>query len=91
MGNSKSAKDVWESTFSRAVEQAAARAILRIFPHLRDEAISQALAQGFLAGVDWCFSERSDDDIADAALAMGVDVDEAMSGAIRKMGGGKDD
>jgi hypothetical protein len=67
-----------------AIEQACERTIVRLFPGVRDEAIKQALAQGFLAGVDWCFSEQSDADIAEAALAIGMDPNEAATGALRK-------
>ena len=62
-------KAVWDQTLSTTIEQACERAILRLFSDVHDEAIRQALAQAFLAGVDWCFSEQSDNDIAEAALS----------------------
>jgi hypothetical protein len=74
----------WDKAFLNVIEQACERAIERLFPGIRDEAIKQALAQGFLAGVDWCFSEQSDEDIAEAALAIGVSHEEAATGALRK-------
>ena len=45
---------------------------LDCFCGVRDEAIKQALAQGFSAGVDWCCSEKFDADVAKAALAIGM-------------------
>ena len=82
-------RDAWDKAFTNVVAQAAERAIASLFPHVRDDAIRQALAQGFLAGVDWCFSEQSDADIAKAALLVGVEPGEASEGAIRKLAGGK--
>jgi hypothetical protein len=85
MGQSKPTKGAWDSSLSHTIEQACERAILRMFSDVRDEAIRQALAQAFLAGVDWCFSEQSDNDIAEAALAIGLDPDEAVTGTIPHM------
>jgi hypothetical protein len=68
------------------IEHACLRAIERSFSGVLDEAIKQALAQGFSAGVDWCFSEQFDADVAKAALALGVSTDEAATGAVRKAG-----
>ena len=75
----------WDKAFLNAIEQACERAIERLFPDIRDEAIKQAIAKGFLAGVDWCFSEQSDEDIAEAALAIGISHEEAASGVLRKV------
>jgi hypothetical protein len=55
---------------------------------LQDSKKNAALAQGFLAGVDWCFTEQSDKDIAEATLAVGVEPSEAATGAVRKRGDG---
>jgi hypothetical protein len=82
MDTSKPTKAAWDQALSTTIEQACDRAILRLFSDVRDEAIRQTLAQAFLAGVDWCFSEQSDNDIAEAALAIGLDPDEAVTGAI---------
>jgi hypothetical protein len=79
-------KAVWDQALSTTIEQACERAILRLFSDVHDEAIRQALAQAFLAGVDWCFSEQSDNDIAEAALAIGLGPDEAATGSIPPMG-----
>ena len=76
----------WDKAFLNVIEQACVRAIERSFSDIRDETIRQALAQGFLAGVDWCCSEQFDADIAKAALAIGIEPGEAASGAIRKTG-----
>jgi hypothetical protein len=76
----------WNKAFLDVVEQACERAMFRLFAGVRDEAIKQALAQGFSAGIDWCFSEQFDADIAEAALAIGMDPDEAATGALRKAG-----
>jgi len=76
----------WNKAFLDVVEQACERAMFRLFSGVRDEAIKQALAQGFSAGVDWCFSEQFDADIAETALAIGMDPDEAATGALRKAG-----
>jgi hypothetical protein len=84
MGKSNLTNAAWNTEFSNAIEQACERAIMRLFPPIRDEAIKQALAQGFSAGVDWCFSEQFDADVAKAALALGVSTDEAATGALRK-------
>src|SRR4051812_17878575 len=73
MGQSKSAKAAWDQSLAHTIEQACERAISRMFSGVRDEAARHALAQAFLAGVDWCFSEQSDNDIAEAALAIGLD------------------
>jgi hypothetical protein len=83
--NSKLTKAAWDQALSNTIEQACERAIFRLFSDVRDEAIKQALAQAFLAGVDWCFSEQSDNDIAEAALAIGLDPDEAVTGSIPQM------
>ena len=56
----------------------------RLFSGVRDERIEQAIAQGFLAGVEWCFSEQSDKDIAIAALSLGLEPNEAVTGVLRK-------
>ncbi len=85
MENSKLTKAAWDRALSSAIEQACERAIFRLFSDVRDEAIRQALTQAFLAGVDWCFSEQSDNDIAEAALAIGLGPDEAATGAIPQM------
>ena len=84
MGKSNLTNAAWNTEFSNAIEQACERAIMRLFPPIRDEAIKQALAQGFSAGVDWCFSEQFDEDIAEAALAIDMDPNEAVTGALRK-------
>ena len=76
----------WDKAFLDVVEQACERAMFRLFSGVRDEAIKQALAQGFAAGIDWCFSEQFDADIAEAALAIGMEPDEAATGALRKAG-----
>ena len=76
----------WDKAFLNVIEHACLRAIERSFSGIRDAAIKQALAQGFSAGVDWCFSEQFDADIAKAALAVGVSADEAATGAGRKAG-----
>jgi hypothetical protein len=76
----------WDKAFLNVIEHACLRAIERSFSGLRDEAIKQALAQGFSAGVEWCFSEQFDADVAKAALALGVSTDEAATGAARKAG-----
>ena len=76
----------WDKAFLNVIEQACVRAIERSFSDIRDETIRQALAQGFLAGVDWCCSEQFDDDVAKAALAIGLASEEAVAGAIRKTG-----
>ena len=83
----KKRRDAWDKAFSNVNAQAVERAIANLFSQVRDEAIRQALAQGFLAGVDWCFSEQSDADIAKAALLVGVEPEEATTGAIRKLAG----
>jgi len=88
-GNTKKSEPTdgpWDRTFLNVIEQACVRAIERSFSWVRDEAIKQALAQGFSAGVDWCFSEQFDADIAEAALAIGMEPDEAATGALRKAG-----
>lgn len=85
MDTSKPTKAAWDQGLSTTIEQACERAILRLFSDERDEAIRQALAQAFLAGVDWCFSEQSDNDIAEAALAIGLGPDEAVTGDIPQM------
>ena len=85
MGQSKPTNVAWEQALSNTIEQACERAILRLFSDVRDEMTRQALAQPFLAGVDWCFSEQSDNDIAEAALAIGLEPDEAVAGAIPQM------
>jgi len=79
------AKAAWNQSLARTIEQAYERTISRLFSDVRDEAIRQALAQAFLAGVDWCFSEQSDNDIAEAALAIGLGPDEAVTGDIPQM------
>ena len=76
----------WSKAFSNAVEQACEIAMVRLFGGVRDEAIKQALAEGFSAGVDWCCSEQFDADVAKAALEMGLAPDEAVTGAVRKTG-----
>ena len=76
----------WDKAFLNVIEQACVRAIERSFSEIRDEIIRQALAQGFLAGVDWCCSEQFDADIAEAAIAIGIEPGEAVTGAIRKTG-----
>ena len=76
----------WSNAFMNAVEQACEMAMVRLFGGVRDEAIKQALAQGFSAGVDWCCSEKFDADVAKAALAIGMEPDEATTGALRKTG-----
>ena len=76
----------WDKAFLNVIEQACVRAIERSFSDIRDETISQALAQGFLAGVDWCCSKQFDADIAKAALAIGIEPGEPATGAIRKTG-----
>jgi hypothetical protein len=89
MENSKLTKAAWDQALSNTIEQACERAILRLFSDVRDEEIRRALAQAFLAGVDWCFSEQSDNDIAEAALAIGLDPDEAVTGSIPQMSRGR--
>ncbi len=74
----------WDNTFLNVVEQACELAMFRLFSGVRDEAIRQALAQGFSAAVDWCFSEQFETDIAQAALAIGLEPHEAATGATRK-------
>jgi ribulose bisphosphate carboxylase small subunit len=74
----------WNRTLENAVAQACEGAITRLFPRIQDETIRQALAQGFAAGVEWCLSEQFDKDIAKAALAIGLDAEEAATGALRK-------
>lgn len=74
----------WDNAFLNAVEQACEQAMFRLFSGVRDEAIKQALAQGFSAGVDWCFSEQFDADIAEATLSVGLEPNEAATGALRK-------
>ena len=59
-------------------------AMVRLFGGVRDEAIKQA--QGFSAGVDWCCSEQFDADMANAAVAIGLAPEEAVTGAVRKTG-----
>jgi hypothetical protein len=76
----------WDKAFLNVIEHACLRAIERSFSGICDEAIKQALAQGFSAGVEWCFSEQLDVDVAKAALALGVSTDEAATGAARKAG-----
>ena len=76
----------WSNAFMNAVEQACEMAMVRLFGGVRDEAIKQALAQGFSAGVDWCCSEQFDADVAKAALEIGLAPDEAVTGAVRKTG-----
>ena len=76
----------WDKAFLDVIEQACVRAIERSFSDIRGETIKQALAQGFSAGVDWCFSKQFDADIAKAALAVGVSTDEAATGPMRKTG-----
>jgi hypothetical protein len=49
----------WDKAFLHIVEQACELAMFRLFSSVRDEAIRQALAQGFSAAVDWCFSEQT--------------------------------
>ena len=85
MDTSKPTKAAWDQSLSHTIEQACERAILKLFSDAHDEAARQALAQAFLAGVDWCFSEQSDNDIAEAALAIGLDPDEAVTGDIPQM------
>jgi hypothetical protein len=85
MDTSKPTKAAWDQSLSHTIEQACERAILKLFSDAHDEAARQALAQAFLAGVDWCFSEQSDNDIAEAALAIGLSPDEAVTGAIPQM------
>ena len=74
----------WDKAFLNVVEQACELAMFRLFSGVRDEAIRQALAQGFSAAVDWCFSEQFEADIAQAALAIGLEPHEAATGATRK-------
>ena len=76
----------WGNEFLSAVDQACEMAMVRLFGGVHDEAIKQALAQGFSAGVDWCCSEQFDADIAKAALAIGLAPEEAVTGAVRKTG-----
>ena len=76
----------WDKAFLNVIEHACLRAIERSFSGIRDEAIKQALTQGFSAGMEWCFSEQFDADVAKAALALGVSTDEAATGAARKAG-----
>ena len=82
MEKSKQTAGVWDQSFSNALKQACERAILNLFPEVQDAATRRTLAQGFLAGVEWCFSEQSDNDIAKATLAVGLCSDEAAHGAI---------
>jgi hypothetical protein len=76
----------WDKTFLKVIEHACERAMQRTFGDVGDEKIKQALAQGFAAGVEWCFSAQFDADVAKAALAVGVSADEAVTGAVRKTG-----
>jgi hypothetical protein len=76
----------WDKAFLNVIEQACVRAIARSFGDVTDEKIKQALAQGFSAGVEWCFSEQFDADVAKAALAVGLSTDEAVTGAVQKTG-----
>ena len=76
----------WDTAFLDAVEQACETAMARLFGGVQDKAIKQALAQDFSAGVDWCCSEQFDADIAKAALAIGLEPEEAVTGAVRKTG-----
>jgi hypothetical protein len=85
MENSKQPTGAWDQSFSNAVKQACERAILNLFPEVQDAAARRMLAQGFLAGVEWCFSEQSDSDIAKATLAVGLCPAEAVNGAIRNV------
>ena len=80
------ADGAWSNAFLNAVEQACETAMARLFSGVQDEAIKQALAQGFSAGVDWCCSEQFDADVAKAALAIGLAPEEAVTGAVRKTG-----
>jgi hypothetical protein len=82
--NSVPAHRAWNKDLSRAIDHACERAIARLFSDTRDERIKQALAQGFLAGVGWCFSEQSDEDIAKSALALGLEAIEAATGVLRR-------
>jgi hypothetical protein len=56
MDTSKPTKAAWDQSLSHTIEQVCERAILKLFSDAHDEATRQALAQAFLAGVDWCFS-----------------------------------
>ena len=85
-GKSASAES-WTKDLSRAIDQACERAMGRLFSDVKDERLAQAMAQGFLAGVEWCFSEQSDEDIAKAALALGLEPNEAIAGELRTYGG----
>jgi hypothetical protein len=76
------AAEPWNKDLARAVEQACERAMFRLFSEVRDERLKQAMAQGFLAGVEWCFSEQSDEDIAKATLALGMEPNEAATGEL---------
>ena len=80
------ADSAWSNAFLNGVEQACETAMARLFGGVNDEQIKQALAQGFSAGVDWCCSEQFDDDVAKAALAIGLAPEEATTGAVRKTG-----
>jgi len=74
----------WNKDLARAIEQACERAMFRLFSEVRDERVKQAMAQGFLAGVEWCFSEQSDEEIAKATLALGMEPNEAVTGELRR-------
>jgi hypothetical protein len=76
------AAEPWNKDLARAVEQACERAMFRLFSEVRDERLKQAMAQGFLAGVEWCFSEQSDEDIAKATLALGMEPNEVATGEL---------
>jgi hypothetical protein len=76
----------WNKAFFKVIEQACERALERTLAGIVDEKIRQALAQGFSTGVEWCFSEQFDADVAKAALALGVSPDEAVTGTVRKTG-----
>ena len=76
----------WSNAFMNAVEQACEMAMVRLFGGVRDEAIAQALAQGFSAGVDWCCSDQFDADVAKATLEVGVSSDEVATGVVWKTG-----
>jgi hypothetical protein len=78
------AHGAWNKELSRAIDQACERAMARLFSDIKDERIKQTLTQGFLAGVEWCFSEQSDKDIARAALALDLEPNEAVTGVLRK-------
>ncbi len=82
--NAAPAHGAWSKKFSRAIDQACEHAMARLFAGVHDERIKQALAQGFLSGVEWCLSEQSDKDIARATLALGLEPNEAVTGVLRK-------